>query len=199
MDKRDVALHASFPTVMVPQFSPLMPSEAPGERLLVASNGVFLEITRKWARFVRRVGDFSVPTPVPYGACHESTEWLADELPLALLEEFNGWARQHSTVEIGAGIVWNDRTRQYRLLPCETLSASGSHLKYRPPPMAEGDHLIVDCHSHAAHDAFFSGIDDADDRWSVKIAYVVGRCGENVQSTKTRLCLKGAFEEIQLI
>lgn len=198
MDKRDVALQLSCPTVMVPRFAPLENANKPGERLLIASNGVFVEITRKWARFVRKIGDISVPVPIPYGQCDETTEWLANELPLALLAEFNDLARQSPRLEIGAGIVWNERTGSYRLLPVETLQASGSHLKYRPPSLDDGDHLIIDCHSHGKHNAFFSKTDDLDDKWAVKISYVVGNCGADIQSTETRLCLKGIFENINL-
>lgn len=199
MDKRDTALQLSCPTVMVPRFSPLEAAEHSGERFLMAANGVFLEITRKWARFVRKVGEFSASVPVPYGTYEETTEWRADALPKELLTEFNISARQSPEVEIGAAIVWNEHDRQYRLLSVESLQASGSHLHYRPPALGDGDHLIVDCHSHGKHPAFFSGTDNQDDQWAVKIAYVVGNCGLATQTTKTRLCLKGMFENVNLI
>jgi PRTRC genetic system protein A len=196
MDKRDVALQMTCPTVMVPRFSALPPADRAGERFLIAANGVFLEVTRAWARFVRKVGEINAP--VPYGECHETDEWKAPELPASLLVEFQRLASATPEVEIGAGIVWNQHSNQYRLLPVETLAASGSHLKYRPPVLSDGDHLIVDCHSHARFQAFFSKTDNDDDRWSVKIAYVVGNCERAAVSTATRLCLKGIFENIAL-
>jgi PRTRC genetic system protein A len=181
---------------MAPRFGDLEPANRAGERIIVASNGIFVEITRKWARFIRRVGELN--TPVPYGTCEESFEWLATELPSALLRDFQDMARRTPATEIGAGIVWNETTGAYRLLPVVTLEASGAHLKYKPPALGQGDHLIVDCHSHGRHPAFFSRTDNEDDRYDVKIAYVVGDCGKPHPTTATRLCLKGIFENIEL-
>ena len=196
MDKRDIALQLSCPSVMVPRFAPLSPAEKTGERILIASNGIFLEVTRAWARFVRKVGEIN--TPVPYGQCLETTEWKASELPPSLTQQFRRQAQRHAHVEIGAGIVWNETCREYRLLNVETLASSASHLKYKPPVLGTGDHLVVDCHSHAHHDAFFSSTDNEDDKWCVKIAYVVGNCNRDTVTTKTRLCIKGIFENITL-
>lgn len=196
MDKRDIALQSSHPTVMAPRFAPLEPATKPGERLLIASNGVFLEVTRKWARFVRKVGDITVP--VPYGTCEETTEWLANELPLTLLAEFATLARNTPDVEVGASIVWNENTGLYSLTPVEPIEATGGSLHYRRSALNDGEHLVVDCHSHAHFAAFFSSQDNEDDRMCVKIAHVLGHCNRAAQTTKTRLCIKGIFEDITL-
>lgn len=196
MDKRDAALQLSCPSVIVPRFSELEPATKPGERLLIASNGVFLEVTRQWARFVRKVGNIGIP--VPYGECSNSTQLKSPRLPRNLLAQFNEMARENSKVEIGAGIVWNECTNEYRLMSVETLTASGAHLKYRPPALSAGDHLVIDCHSHGSYPAIFSETDDIDDKWCVKVSYVVGNCGSEQQSTASRLCIKGIFEEFEM-
>ncbi|MBK4736047.1 PRTRC system protein A [Noviherbaspirillum pedocola] len=196
MDKRDVAMQASMPSMMVPRYGKLQAAETFGERLLIASNGVFLEVNRVWARFIRRVSS-SIATPLPYGEQQSTTEWKIEGIPKHLLRQFNDMARAQSHREIGGCIIWNEKTG-YRLSPVITLESSGAHLRYQPPPMEAGDHLIIDCHSHARFGACFSKTDDADDAWSVKLAYVVGNCDRQEQSVAMRLCIKGIFETTQL-
>lgn len=196
MDKRDIAKQASFPSVMVPSHGELeLPTKA-GERLLIASNGIFLEVNRAWARFVRKVGD-EIKTPLPYGRCSVSTAWKIPAVPVHLLREFNALARDQADREIGASIIWNE-VSGYRLAPVQSLDASGAHLRYLPPPMSSTDHLIIDCHSHAGYAAGFSSTDNTDDAWCVKLAYVVGHCGRPQQSVAMRLCIKGIFEKTNL-
>jgi PRTRC genetic system protein A len=62
-------MQMSFPTVMVPQREPVAPMKSRGERLLVAKNGVFIEIYRSWVRLVRRIASYEYNTPIPYGWC----------------------------------------------------------------------------------------------------------------------------------
>lgn len=196
MDKRDAVLQASCPSIAVPQYSPIeMPNKC-GERILVAANGVFLEVTRKWCKFVRKVGEMN--TPVPYGTVHESSQLLAPRLPRNLVDDFLRLSKSSCDVEIGGAIIWNHVTNAYRLSPVETLAADNESLDYRPAKLGDGDHLIVDCHSHAHHESFFSPKDNEDDQWHVKISLVVGACNTATPTIKTRLCLKGIFENFIL-
>lgn len=196
MDKRDEVMQRSMPSIMVPRFGALEANSSNGERLLIASNGVFLEVTRTWATFVRQVGD-KINTPLPYGEVQPSTQWKIDPIPVHLLKQFNAYACERCDVEVGASIIWNE-ANGYRIATVETIGASSSHLNYERPKMDSNEHLIIDCHSHAHHGAFFSGTDNQDDAYCVKLAYVVGNCGESVQSTKMRLCIKGLFEKTNL-
>lgn len=197
MDKRDIALHRSCPAICTPRFTDLAPAEECGERVLIASNGTFLEVTRKWGRFVRKIGEVSVK--LPYGEVQPSTTLVVPELPRHLLERFDELAKEHSDIEIGASILWNEITNEFRLAPVKSLEASSGHLKYQLTDMNEGDHLVVDCHSHSKyHPAFFSKVDDQDDAYAVKYAYVVGDCGRDTPSRKLRRCIKGIFEEVPL-
>ncbi|SPS02240.1 PRTRC system protein A [Cupriavidus taiwanensis] len=199
MHPADTALQQSFPSVMVPRFGQLAAMERPGERLLIAANGVFLEIARPWLRMVRRLGAFEHRTAIPYGEAAEATELHCGRVPAQLIGEFAAMARAAYPKETGAWIVWNAASATFRLIPVGILEHSGGHLKYERPVLADDDVLVVDCHSHGSHPAFFSGTDDVDDRHDVKFAFVIGNCAALAPSMALRLCAKGIFETVERV
>ncbi|SDD58426.1 PRTRC system protein A [Cupriavidus sp. YR651] len=199
MHPADAALQQSFPSVMVPRFGALPPLERPGERLLIAANGVFLEIVRPWLRVVRRLGAFQYRTAIPYGEVEEATEMRCGRIPADLIGEFATMARAAYPKETGGWLVWNAATAAFRLLPVQILEHSGGHLKYERPALSQDDVLVVDCHSHGRHPAFFSSTDDADDRHDVKFAFVMGNCDASTPSMALRLCAKGIFENVEKV
>ncbi len=197
MNPFDLALQTSFPSVMVPGREPLVPLDKPGERLLIAANGIFLEIVRPWIRIVRRIAEYRVATAIPYGKYDEVTDLRCGPVPPALIAQFYGQTREALPNETGAAIAWHESTGKFRLVPLKPISHSPSHLEYERPVLHSGEHLVVDCHSHGTGRAFFSrtGIhnDDDDDRHDVKFALVLGNC-DREPSTAMRLCAKGIFE-----
>lgn len=197
MDKRDIALQTSCPTIIVPRFSEFTSSEKCGDRVLVASNGIFIEITRKWGYFIRKISDVIVT--LPYGAIQEKTKLFTPKLPRDLLKTFNALARENHVVEIGASIVWNSQSNAFRLLRSESLIADSGFLRYKLADISDNDHLIIDCHSHSDGPAFFSKADNEDDCHMVKFSYVAGNCNQARQSTVMRLCLNGMFEPIDML
>ncbi|MDR5826041.1 PRTRC system protein A [Caballeronia sp. LZ043] len=196
MNAGDLALQRSFPTVMVPRREPVTPMEAAGERLLVAENGVFLEIDLPWLSVVRRIADYSVPTAIPYGRVAERTVLRCGQVPAHLIGAFVEMARAAHPLETGAWVVWNARTREFRLAPVRVLSQGTGSLRYERPTLLVDELRVIDCHSHGAHPAFFSSTDNEDDRHETKFAFVVGNCGSSVPSMAMRLCAKGIFEEV---
>lgn len=195
MSKRDLALQATIPTVMVPMYTPFEQLSQPGDRILMASNGVFVEVLRKWGYFVRRVCP-APPIAVPYGTVDETTVLLCRPVPKRLMIEFAKQAAAECEVEIGAVIIWNETTSEFRLVRSHATFANGGNLDYVLPALSAGDHLVVDCHSHAHHPAFFSPQDDADDANTTKIAFVVGNCNLEANSFAMRFCVKGLFEPV---
>lgn len=196
MDKRDLALQTLCPIIPIPRFSEFAQSTIAGDRILIASNGTFLEVTRKWGRFVRKIGEIGVV--VPFGEMNETTELFTPRLPRQLLRDFNAIAIANSDVEVGASIIWNESTNAFRLEQSKSLAATGGFLHQEFAPLHAGDHLVIDCHSHSSHRAFFSTIDDDDDAHMAKFAYVVGNCDREKQSHAMRLCLKGIFQNYDL-
>lgn len=199
MHPADVTLQQSFPSVMVPRFSKLEPMSRAGERLLIAANGVFLEIVRPWLRLVRRLGQFQHPTAVPYGVAREETDLVCGRIPAELIGDFAAMARAANPKETGAWIVWNASTAAFRLVPVGILEHSAGHLKYERPELGPEDVLVVDCHSHGHSPAYFSATDDGDDRHDVKFAFVIGNCASAVPSMALRLCAKGIFEKVEKV
>ena len=193
MNPVDNVLQGSFPSVMVPTREPVAPMAGPGERLLIASNGVFLEIDRPWVRLVRRLGSFDWQTPVPYGQAQELTELRCGAIPAALVMEFARLARAALPNEAGAWIVWDAVTGRFRMERLASLSHGPDHLHYERPQLREGEWLVVDCHSHGRGRAYFSSTDDRDDLHDVKLALVLGNC-DRTPSIALRLCAKGRFE-----
>ncbi|QET04021.1 PRTRC system protein A (plasmid) [Cupriavidus pauculus] len=199
MHPADMALQQSFPSVMVPRFGEVAPMGGSGERLLIAANGVFLEIVRPWIRVVRLLGKFEHRTAIPYGEAVEVTELLCGCVPPDVIGEFAVMARAAYPNETGAFVVWNCRTHAFRLMPVRVLDQGMGHLKYERPTLADDEVLVVDCHSHGGHPAFFSSTDDTDDRHDVKFAFVMGSCNAVVPSLALRLCAKGIFENVEKV
>lgn len=195
MDKRDLALQLSCPVISMPIYSPLPPLEQNGERVIIGRNGTFLEVLRPWARIVTQVGP-ALATTVPFGSVDEVVEYTAGKLPRSLLAEFVEWAKQDSAVEIGAVITWNETTGEYLLRRSKSNHATSGSLDYELPQLAEGEHIVVDCHSHSHHSAYFSKVDDHDDCHAVKFAFVVGNCDTANPTTRARLCVRGVFKKL---
>lgn len=194
MNPIDTVLQQSFPTVMVPSREQVESMIRSGERLLVGSNGVFLEVVRPWIRVVRRIAMYHALTAVPYGAVEEVTELRCGPVPPALITEFHATARAAFPNEVGAWIVWNEKSCEFRLIQVHLLSHGPSHLDYERPQLVEGESLVVDCHSHGQWKAYFSSTDNKDDRYDVKFAFVLGNCDRD-PSRVLRLCVKGIFED----
>ncbi|WP_350357326.1 PRTRC system protein A [Paraburkholderia fungorum] len=197
MNVLDLTLQQSLPSVMVPRREPVAPMSANGERLLVASNGVFIEIRRAWLSLVRRIATYAVPTAIPYGEINEDTQLGCGAVPAALIAQFAAMARAAFPKETGAWIVWSPTSRDFRLVPLVIRSHDEDSLDYDLPPLEGDEQLVVDCHSHGKHPAYFSSKDDADDQHEVKFALVVGNCQASMPSLALRLCAKGIFEELE--
>lgn len=199
MNAADAALQRSFPAVMVPRREPVAPMQTFGERLLIAANGVFLEVNQPWLTLVRRIASYAVPTAIPYGEVAQSTELVCEHFPATLVGEFARMAREASPNETGAWIVWNRETSQFRLAPVTILSHSTAALRYEPPVLGANEVRVVDCHSHGLHPAFFSSTDDADDLHEIKFSLVIGNCLSTTPSMALRLCAKGIFETVERV
>jgi PRTRC genetic system protein A len=195
LDKKDIALQLSSPVISAPKYSPLAPLERNGERIVLAANGTFLEVRRPWARVITRVGP-ALATTVPFGTLKGTVEYKAGKLPRALLAQFIEWSQRDSEVEIGAIITWNENTGEYALLRSKSTRATADALDYEHPPLADGVHIIVDCHSHSSNPAFFSTDDNEDDQYAFKYAFVVGNCNTNNPSTAARLCVRGVYKNL---
>jgi PRTRC genetic system protein A len=194
MDARDVALQAACPVVIAPRFGPL-PEMAPGQRLVVAANGLFVQIKLDWLDCVRCLTPQGVGLPLPYGAVQESLRFAFGVLPIRLIEQFIEAGRQALPNEAAGALIYSRSRGGLRLVMCEPVHCSPARIDYRVPPLAADETLAVDLHTHGRAAAFWSADDDRDDR-GIKIAGVFGRLHEPRPEACFRLVINGLYKPL---
>ena len=192
MDSRDVALQSVVPTVMVPRYSELKELATAGDRILMAANGVWLEVCRAWLYARVLVAKPSI-IPVPYGQVSEVMRFGFGKLPRAMVAQFIEQARARCPNECAAWVVWNQRTNEWRLMMLEETSVGPGHVNVNLPTLEEDEHMVMDLHSHGLTEAFFSRTDNKDDRGATKIAGVIGNLDKPEATASFRLCANGVF------
>ncbi|OZA27496.1 MAG: hypothetical protein B7X93_08965 [Hydrogenophilales bacterium 17-61-9] len=159
-DPRDVALARSFPIIAVPRFGIFKPLSTNGQRLLVTANGFFLEVRRDWLYAVQPCG---IPLGIvryPFGDVATSIQLAFGKVPRLLVEDFIATARHALPNEVAGAIVFNATTGTLSLRICESLQATGAHVRYAMPKLAPDESIAVDIHSHGVLSAEFSRKDD---------------------------------------
>lgn len=192
-DPRDLALAKSFPVAAVPRFDKFIPLGGNGQRLLIAANGYFLEVRRDWLYAIQACAIPMNRVRYPFGELAPTIKLVFDKVPKTLIERFTDIARAALPNEIAGAIVFNATTGKLDLRVCESLEASGAHVRYVPPKLALGESITVDIHSHAVFPEGFSSTDDTDDASATKLAMVVGRLDTDKPDIEARLCLSGLF------
>lgn len=190
-DPRDNALQAATPTVMVPRFGTFEPLTEPGHRFLATADGLWLELKRAWLYLCMPLA-CQYLVAMPYGRVEESIDLIFGSVPSALMEEFCGQAKDRLPNEHAAWITWNEVTGHIRLRALGEISAAPGHIHFNRPVLAEGEHLVLDVHSHGTLPAFFSATDNRDDG-EVKIAGVIGNLDTPHPTAEFRLCALGVF------
>jgi len=192
MDARDIALQSVLPAVMVPRFTELEELDTPGNRILMASNGVWLEVCRAWM-YARILIAPALRVPVPYGIVSEAMRFGFGKLPKAMVAQFIEQARVRSPNECAAWIVWNQRTDAWKLMMLQETSVGPGHVVVNLPSLESDEYRVMDLHSHGLERAFFSRTDNKDDKGDVKIAGVIGNLDQPEVTASFRLCANGVF------
>ena len=143
MDSRDVALQSVMPTVMVPRYSQLEELDTAGNRILMAANGVWLEVCRAWLYVRVPIAKPSI-IPVPYGLVREELRFGFGKLPRAMAAQFIEQARARCPNECAAWVVWNQRTNEWRLMMLEETSVGPGHVNVNLPTLEEDEHMVID-------------------------------------------------------
>jgi len=193
MDARDAALQASCPVLAAPRFGELPPM-GNGQRLLIAANGVFVQVRLDWLDCIQRLAP-ALELPLPYGQVQERMVFGFGRLPIGLIEQFVALARQRLPDETAGALVYSRASGALRLVVHPPVSASPGHITYGLPPLAEGETLAVDLHTHGRLPAFWSPTDDRDDT-GIKIAGVFGDLHRDRPSAAFRLVLNGRFRAL---
>jgi PRTRC genetic system protein A len=185
IDARDAALQAACPTLAVPKFGAL-PDMAPGQRVLMASNGLFLQVKTSWLDCICRIG--GVDAALPYGEVKPRMRCAFGKVPNKLLQEFSTWAMHSLPDEVAGALVYSSSTGALRLVRFEALTQSPSAVEYRIPDLPRDEVIAVDLHSHGMGAAYFSATDDADDL-GIKIAGVFGNLDRSEPTSRFRLVI----------
>ncbi len=193
-DPRDAALLAAFPVIAAPCHG-ILPPMTPGLRLVIAANGLFVQVKLPWLDCLQRCGGVDSGLPLPYGALSPWLRLSFGVVPAGLLRQFVALARYAAPNETAAAIIHGERTGMLRLATCETVEADRDHVIYRLPVLAATEQVAVDLHSHGDAPAFFSALDDADDH-AIKLCGVLGGVRSRHPEARFRLAINGLFIDL---
>jgi len=154
----DAAIAASLPLAMATQLSPMPELAIGAKRLVVASNGLFLEVRSPALHACVKVSD--VTAELPYAQAQGFIRLAAGPVPTMILREAVERAVAAYPSETAFAVVCQGEG--YAIIDVPILSASGGHVRYTDT--IDDDALVFDVHTHGAHAAHFSAQDDASDR-----------------------------------
>jgi PRTRC genetic system protein A len=187
----DELLQSAVPVVMVPKHKPFEELAGLGHRFLATSDGLWLEVRRRWGYFRTSLVKQS-KVAMPYGEVSEAAQLSFGAVPIELLKQFEDRAKSRFPNECASWVIWDEVSGAFTLINLNEFEAGPARVVFERPRLHEHQHLIVDLHSHGAFSAFFSTDDDQDDKGEVKLAGVIGDVG-GTPSWKFRMCLLGQF------
>lgn len=195
IDPRDGALQSACPTFAAPRFGTL-PDMENGQRVVVAANGVFVQVKLDWLDCTLRLADIAPVPPLPYGTVRERIAFAFGVIPVGLLEVFIEVGRTKLPNEIAGGLIYSRRTRALRLEVYEALQTSHDGIDYRMPKLHDDESIAIDLHTHGRSRAFWSPIDNRDDQ-GIKVAGVFGDLHLEKPSAAFRLVLNGYYKSLR--
>lgn len=196
MNHMDEALLKAFPLLAASASGAQQPAAEFGTRYLVGRFGVSREVTLPWIRACQLIAPSALA--LPYGVVPDAVEFRCGPIPGAVVREFVADAKQAYPLEIAGVFLWNDADDSWRYVRREAKTSSGSHIEYDEVRAGDGEHIVIDVHSHGLHAAFFSAEDDADDRGSMKVSLVLGNLDQDRPTSKMRLCMAGLVQPAYL-
>lgn len=193
LDPRDIALQASCPVLTAPLFG-VLPDMTNGQRLIVAANGVFVQVRLDWLDCLQRLTP-AIDLPLPYGMVEEHLRFTFGVLPIRLLDAFVEAGRKGLPDEVAGVLIYQRTTHSLRLALCEPLYASPGRIEYRRPEMAADETVAVDLHTHGRGLPFWSSDDNRDDQ-GIKVAGVFGCLHQSRPLAEFRLVINGRYKAL---
>jgi PRTRC genetic system protein A len=190
-DPRDLALQGSCPTLSAPRFGAL-PDMENGQRVIVAANGVFVQVKLDWLDCTMRIAHLAPAPALPFGALHERVAFTFGVIPVTLLDRFVEAGREELPNEVAGGLIYSGRTKGLRLAVFDAIRTSPDRIDYRMPELASDETIAVDLHTHGRDAAFWSSTDNLDDR-GIKVAGVFGHLDQARPSAAFRLAINGHY------
>ena len=195
IDPRDAALQSICPTLSAPRFGAL-PEMCNGQRVIVAANGLFVQVKLDWLDAIVCLADVAPVPPLPYGLVTERIRFSFGVIPVRLLEAFIDAGRAGLPNEVAGGLIYSRRTGGLRLQIYDVLHCSPSGIDYRMPTLDDDESIAIDLHTHGNDKAFWSPTDNRDDQ-GVKVAGVFGNLHQKTPSAAFRLAVNGYYQALR--
>lgn len=172
-----------------------------------SKKGITVTSTRKNQNFFMvdgRDGSRYRIEQMPYGHfdCREDGEEVdfhlsAGKMPGSLFCEILRFFRKDPRREAAAQIFYDDKTDSYELHFPKQHAEACSVVFDRDMLLEEKKVLVMDAHSHGRMDAFFSSVDNRDEK-GTRLFLVLGRIDREVPAWKLRAGIAGHYKELIL-
>lgn len=187
--RMDAAIATSFPLVAATHDEPLADPAANGMRYIAGQTGLWREVKLPWVRLRHRIA--TTQFKLPYADVDSLLEFTCGPMPTSLVREFLSEARDASPKEMAGVFLWNEDTDGWRYERRHGNHVTEDYISYTEVRPREGEHIVIDVHSHGLHPAFFSQQDNDDDLGSMKVSLVLGNVDRPTPSSLLRLCMAG--------
>lgn len=185
----NATIESMFPTVIMPREGTITPPAKNGTRYVVASDGLWREVTLPWVTVMHKIANSDFV--LPYGTAHEQVMVKCGHIPGNMRSKFVQDAKAAMPNEMAAALIWNCNDHSWRYELRENTVATSAHVDYREVQLVDGDFLVLDLHSHGTFKAFFSKEDDRDDMGSMKFSGVIGNLNTGDMTSVLRLNILG--------
>lgn len=125
----------------------------------------------------------------------------AGKIPMSLFDEVKEFFRQVITkkgraLEAMIWVLWTQEKGYFLHVPNQTVGHASAVYDWNSLP--ENATIVVDIHSHADFNAFFSGTDDRDDQNCIRFSGVVGHNDKETRTMKFRFNYLGTRIDVNL-
>jgi len=186
---------AAYPLSMASCDGPFEEMVSDGCRYIAANNGLWREIRSDFIHCLLPIAVRKGLT-IPYGELQPFVNVLVPTVPGEMWLEFKQAAIAAMPNECAGGILFNKKLKTWRMCMRESISASPVRVNYKEIKLHQDEILVVDIHSHGHLDAFFSDMDDRDDKGSIRFSAVMGRVGTDNPQLRVRLCVIDQFLKV---
>ena len=195
----DLITMGIFPLLAASRTGVLQDPDKHGVRYVAANNGLWRAIDTAWLKALTPVALCSKTAVIPYGQLTRSVEFFCSMPPASLWREFAALAKASLPNEVAAAMLWNAEHDTWRLSARHSIEANPQFVKYQEVELQDGEHFVVDIHSHGKLPAFFSPTDSQDDFGSIKVSAVLGCVGHGETNIRMRLMLIDQHIDLKLV
>lgn len=141
---------------------------------------------------------------MPYGVfdCHVAGKevdfhFSAEKIPADIFEEILAFFKKEPDREAAVQIFYDTETKKYELYYPEQRASRCSVVFERNPQLEQEKVLVMDAHSHGYMRAFFSAVDDHDEK-GTRLFLVMGRVDGDDPEWKLRAGIAGFYKNLHL-